>query len=443
MSDSVEKNSSAGLSKTDQKKAEVRRMLKSESGQKLINQDLDFTFRDSSNITDKVQSVNYPFSQNVYSAGGSMICTSNSGANMVHGPSSYLVFDLNGSVPNGTMGLGTSGYLALFNSILIQTSDGTDLVREVDVANKKNYEIRAKHSLDWIKAYGSVMGYRGGFLKKGTQEITETDQINYANGDTYRVIIPLGLFTDFFNQDKLIPPRLTQGLRCTLGLNSATEAFVGTSADPGETFTITNARLVFREHNLMDFAQSFLIRQSSLAGLSYVYESFLHSGNLNSSDFSLSLSVSDALAKTVNSVVKPRLASNINNRATDSFASAPSASITEFRANMGGYSEPNTALSMVNSQEEGYHYVQENLWKQASEGELKPNSISYTDYKTEGMYHIGISLVRSDNLSGLQIASSKQLQWNLKTNSAANHYDVHTTYVKVVESFLTNEVVYD
>ena len=390
-------------------------------------QNLDYNVRESGNLVNSVNNVEYFFEKSSYAAGKQMICYLNPGDEMVHGKGSYLVMDIEGSGPGVDMKFPSGCGTNVVDTIVLTTSKGTEILREEDVADRLQLVIPATHSQDWLSHYGEVMGF-------------DTDH-NYHNNKR-RVVIPLGLLCGFFNEDKLIPASLTQGLRVAIKLNTQDVAF--NSDNAANTYTVTDAKIVLQQHLLMDSAIAFLSQQASSQGLQYIFSSYEHVGQSASTDTKVNVSVTRALSKTLKTYFKARAQGNQVFNA-DSLASASSDQVVDFQVNLGGYFEPSNKMDLSgNLAEEGFAYTQENLWGQASMGTWKSNDISYTDFKNALYAHFGVNLTRSNKLSGLEIASSKQLQWRIGVKGAiSQRYDVFVEHLKLITSTLTKEVVQD
>lgn len=431
---------------------------------------LDYRIPPSLSVAVSRAHTQYPLTQQSVAAGQEMIFVLPSGSQYVDFKNSYIKFEvtvetLAGQVDgdavvrswntgwqqqhlglaHGSNPAADPGALALFHSMRYQHSSGT-VIDEVNEGLGELMYQRCKWSKtrDWKASVGSLFDLDAAQRARVVNGRTHNPGHNFsavavdpANGPhfatsglSHKVVMPLSVFSDVFNQDKLAPSFLVAGSRLHLKLNPAQKAFCSTVPDDSFTFHIHNAFIHLEQYQLTDAISRVLSSISATSGLEYPFEAW-HHNSVTSAQSKVSIQVSRSLSRANQVMLLTRTQNDIHNLSKNSIAAKNFSSEDEhhlkFFVQLGGAYIPKQE---VHDAREAYHMAQiTNRQLHLEEG----NDCQYIwDYKYGGAGTQQLSLESSSVLdqSGAALSSQRVLLFNLERPTS--HTSLHTLYVSYV-----------
>jgi len=311
--------------------------------------DMDYRIPPALSVVNKRSHGRYPAGHPITNQGQTLQFTFASGAQYINARNSYLAFDVEltgapgapartyylGSKPDGNVGaVGAScpGALALFSGFRYIHSGGQvldELVTDLDLISYQN----AMHSKDenWRKSVGSLFG--------GLHPDNSLSFVSAA-GNTFvpprqRVIVPLCLISDIFDQDQLSPSFLMSGSRLDLQLNTFAQAFQADQDDPNVRFVITGAEVYLEQYQLTEAVGKTLASISATSGLEIPFIS-THINPVTASVNQQSIQVTRALSRVNNVALMIRESVKLNNLTADGIGTRNVPEDVRFQVQLGG-----------------------------------------------------------------------------------------------------------
>ncbi len=296
--------------------------------------------------------------------GGQMQCQAQGGGDMINGPGSYVMADINL--------FGTNVETIRWNNVASDCKNGSawNLWREVHLEHRSGREI---DRIDNFNALISVLldyAFDSSFGEKFAKLFGFGDTFDFLadtratggfNIGARTYIFPLFLVSGVFAQRALLPSTFFSALKMNITLESAVTATVSTAIDDEAPiipqYTINNVTLVLDSVDIYDAAKRSILEQSANTasrGLQYSYFSYYNlkkteqSANLN---FDLNISA----AKVMQVIIKTRFTTDITNNELNSMASTPY-DYARFRFRLGAHVMP---LHYVENSAEAYNIAQQ------------------------------------------------------------------------------------
>jgi hypothetical protein len=266
--------------------------------------------------------------QNAYSAGQTMVFDLQSGSYFIDGKNSYLRLDV--ATVGGNATVFTSGGITnVIKRVVIRTKSGKEWCRcEEFNLYARNY-LRYTASNNYLNKVGKSYGY-------DDTNIPVSDQGN-------RYTIPLWLIP-CFNQDKLLPPQIMEGLRIELTLARVGEAFEST--DPLTSYTVTNAEIHSDAFDIADQFKRKVAEMSARQGLILVHKEYFHSnvGTITATD-SYNYDIKKACSKACRNFNVFRPNDDIETLNADSM-NAEDYDVVRYQAHVGQDYMPNQPITI-------------------------------------------------------------------------------------------------
>jgi hypothetical protein len=369
--------------------------------------------------TQRHQTTGFP-QQSTYTQGRTMILDIQSGNSFISGMSSYLRMKVSGVGAASTFGLG--GVANLFERVVCRARSGQELCR-LDTANlmiaMKQFYL---HDSEYIATTGSAQGIGGGALAVGV-------------GETFTV--PLSVLCPFFEQDRLLPPQVCEGMRLEITLASASEALIGV----GASYQIDDPQFKFDTYSIAD---PFVRKISEIAATSGLVLQHKELFNVivtqPAATANLNFDIKKAASSALRSYVFARDTTNFTD-ASDSIRPINFDWVSQ-QCNIGNVYYPNQKLTTVGTDvTEAYMYAQTNLGRV-----WKANTVTLAAFKASKsglVYSYDKSHV--NGLAGSEINNSRSLIFNLQSAVPANprRIDCYLEHIRVVKVFTSNVVVKD
>ena len=335
--------------------------------------------------------------------------------------------------------------LNLFERVQIESRDGSEICR-ID-----NFNVLAAHAL-FLK---HDQQYYNTVAKTELIGSTWSDGLDVASGNV-RVVIPMRRLCGFFAYDKLTPSMVASGMKITIQLARANQAFCGTKAN-GVLATTTSplqyelndCYLQLQSYRLTDSIVKSLMQLSSTQGLELVWSEYWHTRGTSNQE-SVNLEVRKAVSRALGSVVIPRRTDSDGDVRYNSFASPWAITQHQWRCGSTFFPQaPISASSSAGTKFESYYYLLDSLHRTKCGRTPKLTLQDFTDSCGISSCDLERSAVLS--LAGLPINNSRTLTFQGKlepvpdrttpTNPATEQgrlYDFFLSYVTLARVFLNN-----
>ena len=373
---------------------------------------------------------------------GELICKVNSSTEFVNGGNSYLVFDVVASA--AAKFANETGALSLFDRILIESKDGTQLER---VENLCEYA-QAKLYNECPQDYLSSVGRAAHILSARAAGNLAGDQGGDDLATSRRVVIPMWWLSGLYHpKNKLMPPQLTSGMRVRLTLRAPSKALAYAAGSP--TYTINNPLIVHDSHAISPMIQRKIMEQSQ-NGLDFMYKTaFESTRGFNSTAVNIEINKSVSQACGVYWFYKDDAALSIG--AGKSQNGTESYDLTKSQIRLGDEYLPKNPIESGGTADTANEMYYNTVFSNGEANQcVKPPAMSYDDYRnatkpTEN-YHLSYqhqTLERSAmELSGRPVNNSRSLVINQEFAGAAKARTAYTylEYVKLAKVFPRNIV---
>jgi len=370
--------------------------------------------------TQRHQTTGFP-QQSSYTAGRTIILDVQSGNSFINGKQSYMTLKVQGVGAPSTFG--DSGVGNLFERVVLRARSGQELSR-LDTANlcisMKQYQ---HYDEQYISTTGAAQGIGGAGLAVGVDTM---------------FTIPMPVMCPFFEQERLLPPQVCEGMRLEITLASAADALVGAGAD----YLVSNPQFKFDTYSIAD---PFVRKISEIAATSGLVLSHKELFNVivtqPAATANLNFDVKKACSSALRAYVYSRDTTNLGAAAADSIQPIPF-DYTSIQANIGNVYFPNQKLTVDGSgSAESYMFTQMNLGKLWHANSVTPDQ--YANTKSSIVFSFDKSHVQG--LSGSEINNSRSLLFNLQTAVPGNprRIDVYLQHVRVCRIYTSNVQVKD
>jgi hypothetical protein len=369
--------------------------------------------------TQRHQTTGFP-QQSSYTPGRTMILDVQTGNSFLNGQQSYLRLTVEGVVALSTFGNGGVGNL--FERVVCRARSGQELSR-LDTANlmisMKQFYL---HDLEYLNTTGSVQGILGGGLGVGIKQT---------------FCIPMSILCPFFEQDRLLPPQVCEGLRLELTLASAADALVGA----GASYLISDPQFKFDTYSIAD---PFVRKISEIAATSGLVLQHKELFNVIVTQPAATANLNFDIKKAASFALRSYVFARDTAEFTDAKDSIKPIDFdwTSQQCNIGNVYYPNQKLTTTGTDiGEAYMYAQTNLGRV-----WKPNSVTRTQFasgKSGLVYSYDKSHV--NGLAGSEINNSRSLIFNLQSAVPATprRVDCYLEHIRAVLVFSSNVVVKD
>lgn len=372
---------------------------------------------------------------------------------------------------------GNPGALAMFSEMRYTHSSGT-VIDEVSnfLSSKMHQQCAYQTSSDWQRSVGSMFGM-GNTSVRGESVLgafaSQKQIVDYHNfnsiydpadapdgggaaakwiftsgGAEKEFIIPLSVFSDVFNQEKLAPSFLVAGSRLTLKLDTPTRAFVSSDDDIKCTsYEVTDCAVYLEQYQLTDAIAKTLSAISASSGLEYPFEAWEHNSLVTAMTNS-TIQVTRALSRANNVMLHTRIKNHVDKATKSSIIAAklkPDTTVS-YQVQLGGQYMP---TQQVEGALEGF--------QQSLITERKYHSLQQTDLNFYQNYCLGgagvqrISLESSSTLqqSGAALSAQRVLLFNIRRDwgdivAPGDREFVHVlwvSYVRLATIFLDSIIV--
>lgn len=256
----------------------------------LFNNNMSYTLPSpASVVTNKVYK-RQPFQQRKYASEATMLCTWNTGNDMIDTANSSLVLKVrtmkSPESGNYATSFGTGSCMNLVRNLRINHRSGTSYTNVQKLNLYRKMYDRYTHSPHWFKTIGAMMGYSEGTSLFQDQTTSEGLDLDF---EYFTAVIPLHNFHSFFEGlgSKFLPSIVAAGLRVEIDLESMKNAFLSESTGSApEDYEISDCYFNLSTVSLMDSAMSSLNTVAQKQSLEYMYKDIFTSQNSHPSNTS-------------------------------------------------------------------------------------------------------------------------------------------------------------
>ena len=371
--------------------------------------------------------------QNTYNAGQTVVFDLQTGSYFIDGKNSYLRLDV-ATVGGDGDPFNSGGITNVIKRVVIRTKSGKEWCRcEEFNLYVRNY-LRYTASNNYLNKIGKSYAFDDSLIGVST------------TGNRYT--IPLWLIP-CFNQDKLLPPQIMEGLRIELTLASVGEAFQ--SGDPLTGYTVSNAEIHSDAFDIADQFKRKVAEMSARQGLILVHKEYFHSnvGNVSATD-SYNYDIKKACSKACRNFNVFRPNDNIDNLAEDSM-NAENYSVVRYQAHIGQDYIPNQPIEVeptVAGINEAYYDTQF-VWDKVNQtwycNTVTPQEFLGTGSNNKlGMVAFNLNKSHVTDLDGYVLNNSRALVIDIKCAlSTARKVDTFLQHLRVAKVYTANAEIRD
>jgi len=225
---------------------------------------LSYALASDLSVVTSRQVVEHNFQQATYTAGQRAICILNSGAAFLDPMTTSLAFTITNK-GGEELSMDKGSAIDWLSRLTITTRDGLEAERITRCNMLAAHRMRYERSVQWLDTVGGMFGATG-----------SGSATTIAVNGSARFIVPLSVVSGLFQTKQLLPSFLCSGLRFSLELAPASEAFKWLSLGGSHKYEINNMTVVCDQYTLTDAIQRELSQQASISGLEIPYVSSFH-----------------------------------------------------------------------------------------------------------------------------------------------------------------------
>ena len=389
------------------------------------------------------------FQRTSYSS-GRMILDAQTGSAFVNGRESWIEFNLS---CDQTVGLGQGSALNVIEEALVKGRGGREVSR-VERCNLLGKNVQTwKASRDYINSVGGVQGYApidgfGDIEAPGSPYVASGLEVTST---ARRFCIPLSAIAPVFDQARLLPPQLMEGMRIELLLASLNTAFVRIGTAP-TTYTVANPEIHWSTVDLADQFKRKINEMAASRGLNLLHKEYFHQISANNTG-QFNFDVRKAASKALKMLVVSRADTlyDVNTTLVDSMGSE-SFLYSRAISHIGADYFPQQAIT-ADSKTDYASFYQNTLHAMDKMGAYDmPPSVGYTDYGRESatiggkaLYAVRLNKSGVSDLDGYQINNSRALiaDVTFSGSAVARTLDIWLQHLRAVKVFTSGLDVKD
>lgn len=376
--------------------------------------------------------------QSSYNAGQTMVFDIQTGSYFIDGKNSYLRLNI---IPDQDTRFGSGGATNIISRVVVRTKSGKEWCR----CEEFNLYIRNVLRYTCNENYLNRIARSYGYTNDGTGAVE-------ANGGLGTLFtIPLWLIP-CFNQDKLLPPQIMEGLRIELTLASVATAFVGGGVNDPTTYSVKNAEIHSDAFDIADQFKRKVAEMSARQGLILVHKEYFHSnvGTLAQST-SYNFDIKKACSKACRNFTTLRPA-NPDVIVNDSM-NALDYDVVRYQAHCGQDYMPNQPISITapvdaNNINEAYYDTQF-VWDKVNQC-WYPNTVNPAEFLgtgeaiKAGMVAFNLNKSHITDLDGYVLNNSRALVVDIQcAGNTARKLDTFLQHIRVAKVYVANAEIRD
>ena len=387
--------------------------------------------------------------QRTYGDSQTIVFNCNTGSQFLDAKRSYMTFKLQ-TTAGSTGDLGAGSAANLFRSIRVKARSGVEICR-LEGANLWSHVYQR-----WNCSRGAFattlqsQGY-GSVITGGNLDGTGTDLNAGAN-----FVVPLHLIP-CFNQSRLIPPQLADGMIIELELQTVANAIFSSTGTEPDDYTISELKIRWDAYDLADAFDRKINEMAARDGLNLVHKEYyrtLVSGNQSDYQYDIKKSCSKALGV----YVCPRLTANINNINADSSV-LNDQKVVRYQFQVGSTYYPNAPMTnassgvapSVGSSAEAYYYSLASWHRTDCRKDQDINLSQFVGFNASGAQAIKMGIASTSfcksqvsDLAGVMVNSARACNVDIQCDGAqSRRLDTWLAHARLVKCYLENCVVSD
>ena len=378
--------------------------------------------------------------QNAYTNGQTIVFDLQTGSYFVDGKNSYLRLDV--QTVTGPAKFTSGGITNIISRVVVRTKSGKEWCRCEEFNLYARNLLRYEASNNYLEKVGKSYGYDSGVAPN------ETGLTRYT--------IPMWLIP-CFNQDKLLPPQIMEGLRIEITLAQVGEALEKvTEGDPVPAaptgYAVVNAQIHSDAFDIADQFKRKVAEMSTRQGLILVHKEYFHSnvGTIGDSD-NYNFDIKKACSKACRNFNVLRLNANVNNVNEDSM-NAEQYNVIRYQAHIGQDYIPNQPIELPDTPDirninEAYYDTQF-VWGKVNQTWWS-NSVTPADFlgsgsRKEGMVAFNLNKSHVTDLDGYVLNNSRALVVDIKCKAIqARKLDTFLQHLRVAKVYTANAEIRD
>lgn len=374
--------------------------------------------------------------QSSYNAGQTMVFDIQTGSYFIDGKNSYLRLNI---IPDQDATFGSGGATNIISRVVVRTKSGKEWCRceefNLYIRNVLRYTCNENYLNRTARSYG--------YTNDGTGAVSAN------GGDGTLFTIPLWLIP-CFNQDKLLPPQIMEGLRIELTLASVNTALVNDGVAP-TTYSVKNAEIHSDAFDIADQFKRKVAEMSARQGLILVHKEYFHSnvGTLAQST-AYNFDIKKACSKACRNftILRP---SNTDDIDEDSM-NALDYDVVRYQAHCGQDYMPNQPISITapinaNNINEAYYDTQF-VWDKVNQcwypNTINPAEFLGTNDIKAGMVAFNLNKSHITDLDGYVLNNSRALVVDIQcVGNVARKLDTFLQHIRVAKVYVANAEIRD
>jgi len=374
--------------------------------------------------------------QNEYNAGQTVVFDIQTGSYFIDAKNSYLRLDV-ATIGGDASAFTSGGITNIIKRVVIRTKSGKEWCRCEEFNLYVRNLLRYSSSNNYLNKVGKSYGFDDSGI--GVSE------------DGNRYTIPLWLIP-CFNQDKLIPPQIMEGLRIELSLAGVGEAFE--SANPLTGYTVKNAEIHSDAFDIADQFKRKVAEMSARQGLILVHKEYFHSnvGTLGGTD-TYNYDIKKACSKACRNFNILRPSADTETLNADSMNAEPY-NVVRYQAHIGQDYVPNQPIEVdpvIAGINEAYYDTQF-VWDKVNQT-WYCNTVTPEEFlggsgapgtKRLGMVAFNLNKSHVTDLDGYVLNNSRALVVDIKCDAIANRkVDTFLQHLRVAKVYTANAEIRD
>jgi len=377
--------------------------------------------------------------QNTYTNGQTIVFDLQTGSYFVDGKNSYLRLDV--QTDGGQSRFTSGGVTNIISRVVVRTKSGKEWCRCEEFNLYARNILRYEASNNYLEKVGKSYGYDSGVAPTNTAKT--------------RYTIPMWLIP-CFNQDKLLPPQIMEGLRIEITLAQVGEALERLGGDPAPDpptgYSVVNAEIHSDAFDIADQFKRKVAEMSARQGLILVHKEYFHSNVGTISDTNnYNFDIKKACSKACRNFNILRLNANVNNVNVDSM-NAEQYDVLKYQAHIGQDYIPNQPIELPDTPDlrninEAYYDTQF-VWGKVNQtwwsNSVKPEDFLGEGDRKEGMVAFNLNKSHVTDLDGYVLNNSRALVVDIKCkNIRARKVDTFLQHLRVAKVYTANAEIRD
>jgi len=384
--------------------------------------------------------------QNEYNAGQTIVFDIQTGSYFIDGKNSYLRLDI---VPDSDANFASGGATNVIERVVIRTKSGKEWCRCEEFALYVRNYLRYSCAENYVNRTAKSYGFSG----------TGGEEVNANGGNGTRFTIPLWLIP-CFNQDKLLPPQIMEGLRIELTLASGANALTD-ATDNATTYIVKNAEIHSDAFDIADQFKRKVAEMSARQGLILVHKEYFHSnvGTLSATD-TYNFDIKKACSKACRNFTILRLPAGPQ-PITEDALNAEQYKVIRYQAHVGQDYMPNQPIDIPTTANAGTevgandineaYYDTQFVWDKVNQC-WYANNVNPDEFLGDagqnvkcGMVAFNLNKSHVTDLDGYVLNNSRALVVDIKCygGAIARKLDTYLQHLRVAKVYTANAEIRD